>query len=124
MVAEVSLFKLPLAECLSNDKSTLVHQAVRQQAITWANVYLDLCRHMTSLGNIELIYHGLVMEIYVSVNWISFAPDLGQTATQINADLLSIGTLEQTSVKFEKSRKFNVKCCQQTVDNTVQASIC
>ena len=78
---------------------------------------------MTSLGNNELVY-GLVMQIYVSMNWISIAPGLGQTATQINADLLSIGTLEQMSVKFEKSRKFNVKCCQQTVDKSVQASIC
>ena len=29
--------------------------AVRQQAITWANVDLDPCRHMTSLGHNELI---------------------------------------------------------------------
>ena len=30
--------------------------AVRQQAITWANVDLDLCRHMTSQGHNELIH--------------------------------------------------------------------
>ena len=53
---------------LSDDKSTLVqvmalcHQATshylnqyRQQAITWTNVDLDPCRHMTSLGHNELI---------------------------------------------------------------------
>ena len=30
--------------------------AVRQQAITWANVDPDLCRHMVSVGHNELIY--------------------------------------------------------------------
>ena len=29
--------------------------AVRQQAITWANVHPDLCRHMVSLGQNELM---------------------------------------------------------------------
>ena len=29
--------------------------AVREQAITWANVDLDLCHHMTTLGHNELI---------------------------------------------------------------------
>ena len=38
---------------LTNGKSTLV-QVIRQQAITWANVDPDLCRHMTSLGHNEL----------------------------------------------------------------------
>ena len=36
--------------------------AVRQQAITWANVDLDLCRHMASLGHNELI----------TTSWIAF----------------------------------------------------
>ena len=43
---------------LTDDKSTLVQEwlgAVRQQAITWANVDPDLCRHMASLGHNELI---------------------------------------------------------------------
>ena len=45
---------------LTDDKSTLVQvmawcrQATKQQAITWANVDLDLCRHMVSLGHNEL----------------------------------------------------------------------
>ena len=30
--------------------------AVRQQAITWANVHPDLCRHMPSLGHNQLMY--------------------------------------------------------------------
>ena len=30
-------------------------KTVRQQAITWTNVDPDLCRHRSSLGNIELI---------------------------------------------------------------------
>ena len=36
---------------LTDDKSTL---AVRQQAITWANVDTDVCRQMASLGLNEL----------------------------------------------------------------------
>ena len=36
---------------LTDDQSTLV----RQQAITWANVDPDLCRHMASVGHNELI---------------------------------------------------------------------
>ena len=42
----------------TNDKSTLVQVmagAVRQQSITWANVDPDLCRHMVSLGQNELM---------------------------------------------------------------------
>ena len=42
-----------LPQDLSDDKSTLVQVmggAIRQQAITWANVDPDLCRHMASLG--------------------------------------------------------------------------
>ena len=37
---------------LTDDKSTLVQVigAIRQQAITWANVDPDLCCHMASLG--------------------------------------------------------------------------
>ena len=35
------------------DQSTL---AVRQQAITWANVDIDICRHMASLSHNELIF--------------------------------------------------------------------
>ena len=34
--------------------------AVRQQAIIWANVDPDLCRHMASLGHNELIPHMLI----------------------------------------------------------------
>ena len=42
---------------LTDDKSTLVQVmlgAIRQQAITWANVDPDLCRHVASLGHNEL----------------------------------------------------------------------
>ena len=41
----------------TDDQSTLVQEwlgAVRQQAITWANVDPDLCRHMVSLDHNEL----------------------------------------------------------------------
>ena len=43
----------------TGDQSTLVQVmagALRQQAITWANVDPDLCCHMASLGHIELTY--------------------------------------------------------------------
>ena len=39
---------------LTDDKSTLVQVMAWQQAITWANVDPDLCRHMASLGPNEL----------------------------------------------------------------------
>ena len=42
---------------LTDDKSTLVNFAVRQQAITWTNVDPDVCRHLVSLGHNELIKH-------------------------------------------------------------------
>ena len=50
---------------LTDDKSTLVQVmvgAVRQQAITWANVYPDLCRHMVSLGLNEFIKNVLHLQ--------------------------------------------------------------
>ena len=58
-MAEVSLWKVSSYKCLYliDDKSTLVQVmawAVRQQAITWANVDPDPCRHMASLSHNEL----------------------------------------------------------------------
>ena len=50
MVAEVALVKLPSDD---GGKSTLV-QAFGQQAITWASVGPELCRHMASLGHNNL----------------------------------------------------------------------
>ena len=47
---EIALRWIPLD--LTDDKSILI--AIRQQAITWANVYPDLCRQMASLGLNEL----------------------------------------------------------------------
>ena len=47
---------------LTDDKSTSVQVmdlAVRQQAITWANINQELCRHMASLGHNELTLYGL-----------------------------------------------------------------
>ena len=38
----------------------LMQKRPRQQAITWANVDQDLCRHMASLGHNELLHCGLV----------------------------------------------------------------
>ena len=47
---------LPSGECHRTPliKSTLVHNAVRQQAITWTNDDSVLCCHMASLGHNEL----------------------------------------------------------------------
>ena len=59
---------------LTDDKSTLVQVmawAVRQQAITWANVDPDLCHHMASLG-----YYELNM-LFGSSVYIQWAPMVG-----------------------------------------------
>ena len=51
--------------------------AVRQQAITWANVDPDLCRHMASLGhNLSLLSAGAFIAWYcyaqsIISNWLS-----------------------------------------------------
>ena len=61
-MAEVSLVKLPSYECQWTIFMVSQHWfwqwlgAVRQQAITWANVDPDLCLHMVSLGHNELSY--------------------------------------------------------------------
>ena len=47
---------------LTDGKSTLVQVMAwchQQQAITWANVDPDLCRHMVSLGPNELTHWSL-----------------------------------------------------------------
>ena len=55
IIAEVTLRCMP--QNTINDKLILVQVmlgAVRQQAITSANVYPDLCHHMALLGDDEL----------------------------------------------------------------------
>ena len=39
----------------------------RQQAITWANVDIVPCRHMTSPGHIELTHNGGLVKPYDDV---------------------------------------------------------
>ena len=67
----------------TDDKSTFRQWlgAVRQQAITWASVDLDLCHHIASLGRNELIHceslHSSLGKFYVVVcslksTWIHF----------------------------------------------------
>ena len=57
---ELSFVKLPSTECHWTLLKISRHWfgewlgAVRQQAITWASVDLDLCCHMTSLGHNEI----------------------------------------------------------------------
>ena len=56
-MANAFLVKLHSALAFTNDKSTLVQVMVwcrQAQAITWANVDPDLCRHMVSLGHNQL----------------------------------------------------------------------
>ena len=53
---EIALRWMP--QYLINEKSILFRQwlgAVRQQAITWTNIDLDLCHHMASQDHNELI---------------------------------------------------------------------
>ena len=78
---------------LTDDKSTLPQVmlgAVRQQAITWADVDTDLCRHMASQGHNELKPGNLPVH-YQTISWI-------------NADLLSTGPLgtnfSETEIKI------------------------
>ena len=40
----------------------LVLCAIRQQAITWANIDADLCHHMASIGHKELIGQDIKVE--------------------------------------------------------------
>ena len=60
LMAGASLVKLPSDECHCSLLMIRQHWirwwlgAVRQQAITWANVDPDLCRHVVSLGHNEL----------------------------------------------------------------------
>ena len=58
----------------TDDKSTLVQvMAWWQQAISWASVDLDPCRHMTSLGLSELnmtgFDNGLLPNRYQAITW-------------------------------------------------------
>ena len=53
---EVSLVKLVMGECHS---TLLMSVTARQQAIAWAIVDEDLCRHLTSLAHNELNYQSL-----------------------------------------------------------------
>ena len=72
MVAEVCLMKLPSDEC--HKALLMISQhwfrewlgAVRQQAITWANVDPDLYRKMASLGFNELILEYVAIAIIVT----------------------------------------------------------
>ena len=64
-MAKVSIVELPSDE--SQWTPPMISQywfrywfgAVRQQAITWANVDPDLCRHMASLGPNELYIYDI-----------------------------------------------------------------
>ena len=77
-MGEESLVKLPSDKCLWTlmiSQHWFMLSGARQQAITWANVYPDLCRHMASLGHSELsvwfiqafscsLYRNLVQMVY------------------------------------------------------------
>ena len=73
-MVKASLVKLPSYKC--HWTSLMISQhwfrwwlgAVRQQAITWANVDLVPCRHMASPGHNELIY---VLYTYIQTDMLS-----------------------------------------------------
>ena len=96
---DIPLGKLPSDEC--NWILLMISQywfrkwlgAVRQQAITWANVDPDLYRHMAWLGHHELdkglrrlvywriwacVYMYIYMYIYIKVEWHIWVSKLGQ----------------------------------------------
>ena len=53
---------------ITDDQSILVQ--IRQQAVTWANVDLDLCRYMVSLGHNELNTHrNLITHLSLGVHF-------------------------------------------------------
>ena len=100
---------------LTDDQSTLVQvmawcQAIRQQAITWANVYPDLCCHMVSLGHNELRYHPQKMHIhthmYVGVCKGHIVNTLPENDLPPNGARPSAGT-----VLTEKNILFSSKFC-------------
>ena len=74
-MAEVSVVNLPLDECHSTLLMISQHWvrwwlgAVRQQAITWANVDRDLCRHIAWLGPSELKEASNILYIEQVRNW-------------------------------------------------------
>ena len=86
---EASLVELPLYEC--HWASLMISQhwlrqwlgAVRQQAITWANVDPDLCRHMASLGHNELIENGrpCIVEIIGTQGHVLFGDPASEGTT-------------------------------------------
>ena len=61
----------------------------RQQAITWINVDLDLCRHMASLGHIELT---------CVTNYRLFG---AKPLIELMVDFVVLGQYEQADVEFE-----------------------
>ena len=56
-----------MSKGLTDERSALVMALVvpsDNKAITWANVDSDLCRHMASLGHIELMIYGIPRNIF------------------------------------------------------------
>ena len=49
---------------LTDGKSTLWLGAVKQQAIIWANVDPDLCRHITLLGHNESKWLAILFKMF------------------------------------------------------------
>ena len=90
-MAEVSLLKLSCYEChctllmISQHRFRWWLGAVRQQAITWANVDPYLCRHMASLGHNELTINFInQQELRGTWNW---APNITQESCDLRSEL-------------------------------------
>ena len=52
--------------------------AIRQQAITWANNNLDICRHLTSLGHDELRAECVGSIEYLCIDFVLNRPWSGE----------------------------------------------
>ena len=61
--------KIPLVKSLHWFRKWL--GAIRQQAITWSNVVLDLCHHMASLAHNELT-STLTMHLKIILEWATY----------------------------------------------------
>ena len=91
--------------------------AIRQQAITWANVDPVLCHHIESLGHNELTHWGRVMNIYVSKLIVTgsdngLSPGRLQAIILTNAGIFLIGTLiTNFSEILSKFTEFHSRKC-------------
>ena len=89
--------------------------AVRQQAITWANVDPDLCRHMVSLGHNELT---VIFGTQIRFQWqewkttylTKLCRHISSLVKPFSDPSISISYFQLCSIQF-KSFQFNFHLC-------------